>query len=103
MILRLLLSSTFVSLYLYTKQLLYYEIQLFASGMDALLALQGEWRASSVGLRERLAEQLCDAIYPRYTDFFDTYSEVGFSRKHMSEYLRYIPKDVERSLRSFFG
>ena len=71
--------------------------------MDALLAQQGEWRVSTSGLREKISIQLLETILPVYTEFFNNYSGIKFSKKHMNEYLRYPPAQVERNLRSFFG
>jgi Exo70 exocyst complex subunit len=71
--------------------------------MDALLSQQGEWRVSSSLLREILGTELLQKILPLYKDFFAKYSKVQFSKKHMSEYLRFPPEDVERLLKNFFG
>lgn len=71
--------------------------------MDALLAQQGEWRVSSSGLREHMSAQLTEAILPVYTEFYNTYAAVKFSKKHMNEYLRFPPAQVERNLKTFFG
>ena len=84
-------------------KLLKAKFSLFNSAMDALLTQQGEWRVSSAGLREHLGNLLVAKICRFYTPFFDTYSSTNFSRKHMEEYLRFPPKDVERALRYFFG
>jgi hypothetical protein len=120
-------------------------VQLFNTGMEALLARQGEWRVSSsgtsihtyfhiltcilysimcmfmyasacilcqymndcstlnLGLREHMSAQLLEAILPVYTEFFNTYASVKFSKKHMNEYLRFQPAQVERNLKTFFG
>eukprot|EP01035_Chromulina_nebulosa_P026238 gene26238-34327_t len=75
---------------------------LFNTGMEALLAQQGEWRVSS-SLREHMSAQLLEAILPVYTEFFNTYASVKFSKKHMNEYLRFQPAQVERNLKTFFG
>lgn len=77
--------------------------QLFNSGMDALLSQQGEWRVSSSLLREILGTELLQKILPLYKDFFSKYSKIQFSKKHMGEYLRFPPEDVERLLKNFFG
>ena len=78
-------------------------MQTFNTGMDALLAQQGEWRVASAGLRERLSQQLVSSVLPVYTQFYSTYSVVKFSKKHMEEYLKYPPNVVERHLAGFFG
>ena len=84
-------------------KLLKAKFSLFNSAMDALLTQQGEWRVSSAGLREHLGNLLVAKICRFYTPFFDTYSATSFSKKHMEDYLRFPPKDVERALRYFFG
>eukprot|EP01038_Epipyxis_sp_PR26KG_P012873 gene12873-17251_t len=57
----------------------------FNSGMEAFLSQQGEWRISATGLREQISNELVNRI------------------KHMNEYIKYTPQDVERNLVSFFG
>jgi hypothetical protein len=84
-------------------RLLKAKFSIFNSGMDALLAQQGEWRVSAAGLRDQLAAQLVESIVPTYQQFYDTYSTVNFSKKHMSEYLKYKPQDIATSLSAFFG
>ena len=37
-----------------------------------------------------------------YHIFYDTYAEVQFSTKHMSEYVRFLPNDIDRLLEKFF-
>jgi hypothetical protein len=76
---------------------------IFNTGMDALLAQQGDWRVSSAGLRAELSAGLRNAVLPTYSKFFSTYSVVKFSKKHMTEYLRFKPADVEGKLNAFFG
>lgn len=71
--------------------------------MDALLSQQGEWRVSAVGLRESMPNYMQEAIYPTYKEFFEKYSVIKFSKKHMERYLRYNPEEVKVSLVSFFG
>jgi hypothetical protein len=50
-----------------------------------------------------MAGQLVQTIVPVYRDFYATFSEVNFSKKHMEDYLRYTPTDVDRILHNFFG
>ena len=91
---------------IYQTPLLVYRIyfaQVFNTGLDALLAQQGEWRVSAPGLRERLSSQLLANILPTYKVFFETYSAVKFSKKHMDEYLKYPPANVQMHLEGFFG
>jgi hypothetical protein len=71
--------------------------------MDALLAQQGEWRVASAGLRERLSQQMVARMMPVYSKWYNEYSVVKFSKKHMEEYLKYPPNVVERHLSGFFG
>lgn len=77
--------------------------QVFNTGMDALLAQQGEWRISAPILRETLTAQLVARVVPPYSEFYAAFSPVKFSKKHMEQYLRYSPESVERHLQSFFG
>jgi hypothetical protein len=76
---------------------------MFNTGLAALLAQQGEWRVSSSTLREMLTIQMTNRILQTYSQFFSTYSAVKFSKKHMNEYLKYTPAQLEQYLRSFFG
>lgn len=75
----------------------------FNASLDTLQVLQADWRISSSELRENVREQLKSAILPIYTDFFNTYSTVNFSKKHMGEYLKYPPPSVEKILMSLFS
>lgn len=84
-------------------KLLKSKFSLFNSGMDAFLNCQGEWRISSSQLREKLTEELLEKIYIIYENFYNDYSNINFSKKHMSDYLRFPPKDVRRSIQNFFG
>jgi hypothetical protein len=77
--------------------------QIFNTGLDALLAQQGEWRVSSSTLRETLSQNLLSKVVQVYAHFFATYSTVKFSKKHMGEYLKYTPAQLENYLRNFFG
>jgi hypothetical protein len=85
------------------SRLLKAKFSIFNTGMDAFLAQQGEWRVSSSSLRDVLAQQLTQRVLATYTTFFATYSAVKFSKKHMNEYLKYTPAQLEQHLRSFFG
>ena len=70
--------------------------------MSALENMKGEWRLSSPLLKDSLTEELVQAIAPIYNDFYVKYSIVEFSKKHMNEYLVYIPNNIERFLQNFF-
>lgn len=85
------------------SRLLKAKFSMFNTGMDAFLAQQGEWRVSSAALRDVLAQQLTQRILSTYATFFATYSAIKFSKKHMNEYLKYTPAQLELHLRSFFG
>ena len=77
--------------------------QAFNTGLDALLVQQGEWRVASAGLRDRLSAMMVTKIVDVYTNFFNTYSIVKFSKKHMDEYLKYPPNVAKQHLTGFFG
>eukprot|EP01036_Dinobryon_divergens_P031317 gene31317-40691_t len=66
-------------------------------------ALKAKFTLFNTGLREHMSAQLLEAILPVYTEFFNTYASVKFSKKHMNEYLRFQPAQVERNLKTFFG
>ena len=84
-------------------RLLKAKFSMFNSGMDALLAQQGEWRVSSSDLRQHLGELLLETVVPPYLEFFTTYSVIPFSKKHMSGYLKYQPNIIEDKLKTYFG
>lgn len=75
----------------------------FNSGMDALLLQQGEWRISSPDLRSHMGALLASHVVPTWTSFFNANSTVPFSKKHLKEYLRFPPHDVQQILSHFFG
>ncbi len=75
----------------------------FNSGLEALLAQQGAWRISSGLLRDELGKQLADTIIPTYSKFYDTYSKVNFSKRHIDQYVRFTADDANLILGRFFG
>ena len=75
----------------------------FNASMDTLHILQSEWRISSTELRENVRHQLTTLVVPAYSMFFNTYSNVPFSKKHSSEYLRYPPASVETIFSTLFN
>lgn len=85
------------------QRLLKSKFMIFNTGMDALLSQQGEWRVSSSVLRESLSLALVEKVLSTYQPFFTTFSTVKFSKKHMDEYLKYNPAQVENHLKNFFG
>lgn len=85
------------------SRLLKAKFSVFNTGMDALLTQQGEWRVSSPQLRETMTTSLLAKILKPYENFYNTYSTIKFSKKHMSEYLKYPPSVLENNLKTFFG
>lgn len=75
----------------------------FNTGLEAFLSLQGEWRISAAVLREFLTKQLVERVLPVYSEFFNAFSTTHFSKKHMNQYIKYPPTEVERVLKNFFG
>lgn len=76
---------------------------IFNTGLEALLARQGEWRVINVTLRNSLTAQLIRTVLPVYSDLYTTYSDSKFSKKHIEDYLKFTPQQVETNLRTFFG
>lgn len=70
--------------------------------MDFILNHNNEWRISSKDLRDRIHTQLTLHIMEQYTQFFNQYSAVPFSKKNKETYLRYPPNEVERVLTTIF-
>lgn len=85
------------------ERLLKAKFSAFNAGMEALLAQQGEWRISSVDLRQHVTTLLVDKICPAWSSFFNSYSANKFSKKHMAQYLKFTPNDVSTILEHFFG
>jgi hypothetical protein len=75
----------------------------FNSGLEALLAQQGAWRISSGELRDEMGKLLADTVIPVYKDFYDKYSKVNFSKRHMDQYVRFTAEDAKLILGRFFG
>ena len=78
------------------------KFSLFNSGMNAIENVKGEWRLTSPMLREGLTSDLYQSIAPIYTDFYQKYSVVEFSKKHMNEYLLWQPTNIDRYFLTFF-
>jgi len=76
---------------------------MFNSGIESLQSKQGEWRIPSSQLREKITQLLVDKIVSTYAEFYNIYSVIKFSKKHLSMYLKHSPADVDRLLKSFFG
>ena len=70
--------------------------------MDALVSKQKVWKIPSSALRDRLRNLLKESILPLYESFYEKFSNVQFSKKHMGQYLRYPPKEVEKVLSTLF-
>jgi len=70
--------------------------------MAAFQNVKGAWRATSSTVREALTRELVHAIVPTYSDFFRSYSNEQFSKKHMSDYLVYSPQNAEKIFVNFF-
>ncbi len=75
----------------------------FNGGIVALVAVQSEWRVAYADLREELDNQLLASLLKSYNDFYTVNSKVPFSKKHMEEYVKHTPKDVERMLQGYFN
>ena len=69
--------------------------------MDALQQMSSTWRIPAIELREQLRSLLL-SIMPTYQKFYISYSSVVFSKKHMSQYLRYPPDVVDQIFRNIF-
>lgn len=70
--------------------------------MDTIIKIHDEWRISSKDLRERIHSQLTLQIMEPYTQFFQQYSLIPFSKKNKEHYLRYPPTNIEKILTSIF-
>lgn len=70
--------------------------------MAAFESMKGDWRAASPAVKEALTRELVQAIVPTYSDFFRSYSNEQFSKKHMSDYLVYSPQNAEKIFVNFF-
>lgn len=70
--------------------------------MAAFQNVRGDWRATSSAVKEALTRELVQVIIPTYSEFFRSYSNEQFSKKHMSEYLVYSPQSAEKIFCQFF-
>lgn len=84
------------------QKLLKFKFSQFNATVEALLTHQGEWRVSSPELRELVGAELMRKIIPPYTTFFNKYSKIHFSKRHMDDYLKFPPTDLEHILKGFF-
>lgn len=78
------------------------DAQLFNATVDGLLAMQAHWRITSQDLRTRVEAQLVQQVLESYQVFYGAYSTEKFSKKHMDQYLRYPPTEVEAVLKKIF-
>jgi hypothetical protein len=83
-------------------KLLKSKFSIFNATMEAWTSHQGEWRISNELLRESIKKDLVRKIMPMYTEFYDVYHQIRFSKKHMDQYLKFPPEDVERIIQGFF-
>ena len=74
----------------------------FNATIEAWLGHQGEWRISTDFLRDSIKKDLLRKILPIYSEFFQTYSVIKFSKKNMEKYLKFPIEDVEKILQGFF-
>lgn len=75
----------------------------FNDTIDLLISMKSQFRISSSDLRRRVQGQLQLELMDSYTEFFDKYSKVNFSKKNKESYLRYPPPEVKRVLDEFFS
>jgi hypothetical protein len=70
--------------------------------MDTMAQIQDEWRISSKDLRDRVHTQLTLQVMETYSQFFQQFHGVPFSKKNKESYLRYPPPAVENVLNKIF-
>ena len=75
---------------------------MFNATIDGLLAMQAHWRITSQDLRTRVEAQLVQQVLESYQVFYGAYSTEKFSKKHMDQYLRYPPTEVEAVFKKIF-
>lgn len=76
--------------------------QAFNGGIAALQSQQKEWRIAYASLREELDKLILTTVMNSYSEFHSANSTVNFSRKHMDQYVKYAPKDIEQLLYNYF-
>ena len=54
-------------------------------------------------LRRDIRVSIREKFLNQYTTFFDTYSNVPFSKKRMNEYLKYKPAKIESMINELFS
>lgn len=76
---------------------------LFNRAMEALLSQQGAWKVTAPTLRDELGVSLAETVGPLYERFYHEHSCTNFSKRHMDQYVRFLPEEVTTALRRFFS
>lgn len=84
------------------EKLLKQKFSVFNATIEAWTSHQGEWRISTDFLRDAVKKDLTRKIMPIYTEFYETYSVIKFSKKNQDKYLKFPPEDVNRIIQGFF-
>ncbi|ETV88406.1 hypothetical protein H257_00030 [Aphanomyces astaci] len=74
----------------------------FNATLDEVVANQKSYTVPDADLRKTLMASALQRIVPSYTIFYDKYSVVHFSKKHMDKYVKYTPANVDAMLRELF-
>jgi len=79
-------------------RLLKKKFESFSEDFDELISTERKLAVPDITLRNRLRDRISDALLQPYTDFFNKYSKVQFSKKNMEKYLDHPPGYVEDAL-----
>jgi exocyst complex protein 7 len=66
----------------------------FNAGLEEIYQHQKPYSVPDVALRQRLRQDGRSIVLSSYTEFFERFSQVHFSKKHMDQYLKFPPKTV---------
>ncbi len=69
---------------------------------ESILKKKGTWRINSEVVRGSTTAVLNRMVVAAYRAFYDKYSVVNFSSKHMDQYLRFEPDTIATLFRTFF-
>lgn len=66
----------------------------FNTGLEEIYQHQKQYSVPDAGLRQRLRQDGRSIVLSSYTEFYERFSQVQFSKKHMEQYLKFAPRAV---------
>jgi exocyst complex protein 7 len=75
----------------------------FNEGLEEIYHNQKAYSVPDSTLRQRLRQDGRTIVLNSYTEFFERFSQVHFSKKHMDQYLKFPPKAVATMLEELYS